>query len=280
MDRLFASLSPEELYEHLQSLDDGERTIRVVGNSALLPSLGAVYKLLHTSREVVWDVMWSGRPSLPVAKTLAKAWNTPGVYLGRSATIRLLRAGRDAGLAEALSYFVGLDYLWPRANEWTGLFASGLFSQDVSKQFWVGFVQEVMHLNAVELHSDLGRLRQWDGYARSPTVFRFGCPAMREALIGRLASVSSDEEAERDPMLDRVHIVDSFAVLIRLLAWCVADLTVDLWEQVEQDGMGNDVPLLELIPVFDEVAQVWSNPMQSAIDRLARMSGLLPLTEN
>lgn len=30
MDRLFANLSPEELYEHLQSLDDGERTIRVV----------------------------------------------------------------------------------------------------------------------------------------------------------------------------------------------------------------------------------------------------------
>lgn len=173
MDRLFASLSPEELYEHLQSLDDGERTIRVVGNSALLPSLGAVYKLLHTSRGVVWDAMRSGRPSLPVAKTLAKAWNTPGVHLGRSATIRLLTAGRDAGLAEALSYFGGLDYLRPRANEWTGLFASGLFSQDVSKQFWVGFVQEVMHLNALELHSDLGRLRQWDGTNTFGTDVRF-----------------------------------------------------------------------------------------------------------
>jgi len=273
MDRLFANLSPEELYEHLQSLDDGERTIRVVGNSALLPSLGAVYKLLQTSREVVWDSMRSERPSLPVAKTLAKAWNTPGVHLGRSASIRLLRAGQDAGLAEALSHFVGLDYLWPRANEWTGLFASGFFSQDVSKQFWVGFVQEAMRLNAVELHSDLGRLRQWGAYARSPTVFRFGCPAMRDVLVGRVSALSSNEEAELDPMLDRVHFFDSFAVLMRLLAWCVADLTVDLWEQVEQDGMGNDVPLLELIPVFDETAQAWSNPMHSALDRLARMSG-------
>lgn len=120
-----------------------------------------------------WDAMRSGRPSLPVAKTLAKAWNTPGVHLGRSATIRLLTAGRDAGLAEALSYFGGLDYLRPRANEWTGLFASGLFSQDVSKQFWVGFVQEVMHLNALELHSDLGRLRQWDGTNTFGTDVRF-----------------------------------------------------------------------------------------------------------
>lgn len=95
MDRLFANLSPEELYEHLQSLDDGERTIRVVGNSALLPSLGAVYKLLQTSREVVWDSMRRERPSLPVAKTLAKAWNTPGVHLGRSASIRLLCCGQQ-----------------------------------------------------------------------------------------------------------------------------------------------------------------------------------------
>ena len=173
MDRLFASLSPEELYEHLQSLDDGEKTIRVVGNSALLPSLGAVYKLFHTSREVVWDAMRADRPSLPVAKTLAKAWNTPGVHLGRSATIRLLRAGQDVGLADPLSYFVRLDYLWPRANEWSGLFASGLFSQNVSKQFWVGFVQEMMHLNAVELHSDLGRLRQWDGTNTFGTDVRF-----------------------------------------------------------------------------------------------------------
>lgn len=96
---------------------------------------------------------------------------------------------------------------------------------------------------------------------------------MRDVLVGRVSALSSNEEAELDPMLDRVHFFDSFAVLMRLLAWCVADLTVDLWEQVEQDGMGNDVPLLELIPVFDETAQAWSNPMHSALDRLARMSG-------
>lgn len=273
MDRLFANLSPEELYEHLQSLDDGEKTIRVVNNSALLPSLDAFYKLLHASREVVWNAMRADRPYLPVAKTLAKAWKTSGVPLGRSASIRLIRAGQGAGLAKAMSYLLDLDYLWPRANEWTGLFASGFFSQDVSKQFWIGFVQEAMQLNAVELHSDLGRLRQWEAYARSPTVSRFGCLAMRDVMIGRLPALSSDEEAELDPMLDRAHLVDSFAVLMRLLAWCVADLTVHHWEQVEQDGMANDVPLLELLPVFDEAAQTWSNPMQSALDRLARMSG-------
>lgn len=273
MDHLFENLSPEELYEHLQSLDDGEKTIRVVSNSALLPSLDAFYKLLHTSREVVWDAMRADRPYLPVAKTLAKAWNSSGVHLGRSASIRLFRAGQGTGLANAMSYFVDLDYLWPRGSEWTGLFASSFFSQDISKQFWVGFVQEAMKLNAVELHSDLGRLRQWEAYARSPTVFRFGCLAMRDVMIGRLSALSSDEEAELDPMLDRVHLVDSFAVLMRLLAWCVADLTVHHWGQIEQDGMANDVPLLELIPVFDETAQAWSNPMQSALDRLARMSG-------
>jgi len=117
MDRLFANLSPEELYEHLQSLDDDEKTIRVVGNTALLPSLGAVYKLLHTSREAVWDATRAERPYLPVAKTMSKAWCSPGTCLGRSASVRLMRAAQSAGLAGVLSEFLVLDYLWPPGNE-------------------------------------------------------------------------------------------------------------------------------------------------------------------
>lgn len=273
MDRLFANLSPEELYEHLQSLDDGEKTIRVVGNSALLPSLSAVYKLLHTSREAVWDATRAERPYLPVAKTMSKAWCSPGTCLGRSASVRIMRAAQSAGLAGVLSEFLDLDYLWPPGNEWAGLLASDFFSQDVSKKFWIAFVKEAMHLNAIELHLDLGRLTRWKVYAHSPTVNRFGCPAMREALIARLAVLSSDKEAELDPVLDRAHVADTFAVLMRLLAWCVADLTIEFWEQIEQDGMTHDIPLQELIPVFDEVAQEWSIPMQSALDRLAKMAG-------
>lgn len=149
MDSLFANLSPEELYEHLQSLDDGEKTIRVVGNTALLPSLGTVYKLLHTSREAVWDAMRAERPYLPVSKTMSKAWCRPGTCLGRSASIRMLRAAQSAGMSGVLSEFLDLDYLWPPGNEWAGLFASNFFSQDVAKKFWVGFVKEAMHLNAI-----------------------------------------------------------------------------------------------------------------------------------
>lgn len=273
MESLFSSLSPEELYEHLQSMDDVEASIRVVGNSLLLPPLSVVYKLLHTSREAVWDGMRTELPFLPVAKTVSKAWDSPGARLGRSASIRMVRAAQSTGMAGVLSEFLDLDYLWPPGNEWAGLFASNFFSQEISKKFWIGFVKEAMHLNAIELHPDAGRLRQWEVYAHSPTVNRYGCPAMREALFKHIATLSSDKEAELDPTLDHVHVVDTFAVLMRLLAWCVADLTIELWEQVEQDGMAHDIPLQELIPVFDEVAQEWSIPIQSALDRLAKMVG-------
>ncbi|HBP5530671.1 hypothetical protein I5I61_22610 [Pseudomonas nitroreducens] len=273
MDSLFASLSPEELYEHLQSMDDVEKSVRLVRNSLLLPPLSNVYKLLHTSREAVWDGMRAEMPFLPVAKTISKAWDSPGARLGRSASIRMMRAAQGRGMAGVLSEFLDLDYLWPPGNEWAGLFASDFFSQDISKKFWIGFVKEAMHLNAIELHPDLGRLRQWEVYAHSPTVNRYGCPAMREALFQRIAVLSSDKEAELDPTLDHVHVVDTFAVLMRLLAWCVADLTIEFWEQVEQDEMAHDIPLQELIPAFDEVAKDWSSPMQSALDRLAKMAG-------
>lgn len=273
MDSLFASLSPEELYEYLQSMDDVEKSVRLVRNSLLLPPLSNVYKLLHTSRESVWDGMRAEMPFLPVAKTISKAWGSPGARLGRSASIRMMRAAQGRGMAGVLSEFLDLDYLWPPGNEWAGLFASDFFSQDISKKFWIGFVKEAMHLNAIELHPDLGRLRQWEVYAHSSTVNRFGCPAMRKALFERLAVLSSDKEAELDSVLDRAHVADTFAVLMRLLAWCVADLTVELWVQIEKDGMAHDIPLQELIPVFDEVAQEWSIPMQSALDRLAKMAG-------
>jgi hypothetical protein len=46
---LFTSLSPEELYEHLQSMDDVEKSVRVARNCLLLPPLSNVYMLLHTS---------------------------------------------------------------------------------------------------------------------------------------------------------------------------------------------------------------------------------------
>ncbi|HGQ7391402.1 TPA: hypothetical protein ACL1SG_001157, partial [Pseudomonas aeruginosa] len=246
MDSLFASLSPEELYEHLQSMDDVEKSVRLVRNSLLLPPLSNVYKLLHTSREVVWDGMRAEMPFLPVAKTISKAWGSPAARLGRSASIRMMRAAQSRGMAGVLSEFLDLDYVWPPGNEWAGLFASGFFSQDISKKFWIGFVKEAMHLNAIELHPDLGRLRQWEVYAHSSTVNRFGCPAMRDALFERLAVLSSDGEAELDSMLDRAHVADTFAVLIRLLAWCVADLTIEFWEQIEQDGMAHDIPLQEL----------------------------------
>lgn len=273
MESLFTSLSAEELYEHLQSMDDAEKSVRVVRNSLLLPPLSNVYKLLHTSREAVWDGVRTEMPSLPVAKTISKAWNSPGKRLGRSALIRIMRAAQSTGIVGVLSEFLDLEYHWPPGNEWAGLFASNFFSQDISKNFWISFVKEVMHLNAIELHPDLGRLRQWEVYAHSPTVKRYGCPAMREALFERLAVLPSDHAAEFDPMLDRAHVADTFAVLMRLLAWCVADLTIEFWEQIEQDGMAHDIPLQELMPVFDEVAQEWSNPMQSALDRLAKMAG-------
>lgn len=273
MDSLFSSLSPEELYDLLQSLDDDEKIVRVVGNNALLIPLGSLYELLHTSREAVWDAMRAEKPTLPVAKTMAKAWSNPGMHLGRSAFTRLIRVAQGTEITKAIPDFVGLDYVWPRANEWTGLFASDFFSQDVSKQFWITFVKDAMKLNAVELHPDHGRLNQWVAYSRAPTVIRFGCPAMRQVLAGRLSSLSGDEAAEVAPLLERVHVADTLAVLIRLWAWCVADLTVELWEQVEQDGMENDVPLQELLPSYDKVAGEWSNPMQAAIDRLARLAG-------
>lgn len=98
-------------------------------------------------------------------------------------------------MAGVLYEFLDLDCLWPPGNAWAGLLASN-FSLRTSRKIWIGFVKETMHLNAIALHPDIGRLRQWEVYAHSSTVNRFGCSAMREPLLERLAVFPSDKGAD------------------------------------------------------------------------------------
>ena len=268
-----SSITPHELYDFLMSLDD-EKSVRLVQNNALLMPLKSVFVLLHIKHEDIWAAARKEKRFLPVPKTMVKLLEVPSRPIGRSAFTRFMKAAPNLDAVHALMIDqLGHDYSWPRASEWMGLFDSSFFKHGASKCFWRQFVKEATELNVERLRSGSSALRLLAVYARDPLVWRFGCSVMRPVLEQRLSELDEDSYAESDPILHRVYIADHITVLMRMLAWQVADMVVDLWEMVEQDGMENDIPLESILPTLDIDTHEWSDPMTSALQRLATRAG-------
>jgi len=261
--------SPEDLYKDLLSLDD-PRMVRLISNRALLLPVESFWKLLHTSHREIWEGVRAGNPSLPVAKTMARMLVNPFRPLGRSAMSRLIRAVPTALIDELLRPH-DADYVWPVGVTWIGLFSSGLFHHKTAKAFWVQFVRDATVLNAETLRAGQGLEENWRRYASSPLVSRFGCAALR-AKSAPDSTQREDNEASVDQVISSVLTADVLTVLLRLLAWYVADTVVEnFWEAVERDGMSELIPFDGVIPVYKPLSGEWSNPMLGALEHLAKL---------
>jgi hypothetical protein len=261
-----------DLYERFKSLDDESKSIRVVNNNALLLPMDQILQLLNTSQREVWEAARVERRYLPVAKTVAKLTDEPLVLLGRSAMTRILRA-MPVELAERALELPSRNYFWPNGEQWRGLFISSFFAQPAAKSFWLQFVDAATTLNGA-LQSNDGAASVWEQYAASPLVARFGCPAFRPPCSLRIKNIGNDKESLDDPILVKCHTADVISVLLRIVAWHVADIVVtDIWDMVERDGQTDLVPLDSLLPRFDEKTNAWSNPTLSALEHLAKWSG-------
>jgi len=264
--------APEELYKDLLSLDDHGRTIRLVNNSVLLLPAELFWKLLHTSHREIWEGVRARNPSLPVAKTIARILANPLRPLGRSAMIRLIRAIPAVLIDEALRPH-DPDYVWPVGVTWIGLFSSGLFQNKAAKAFWVQFVHDATVFNAETLRADQGMEDIRRRYASSPLVSRFGCAVLwtRSALD---STKRDDNEASVEQVISSFLAADVFTVLLRILAWYVADIIVEnFWDVVEQEDMSELIPFECVIPVYDPLSGEWSNPMLGALENLGKLCG-------
>jgi hypothetical protein len=262
----------DDLYERLKSLDDEYESIRVVKNNALRLPMDHVLRLLNTTQRESWEAARMERRYLPVAKTVAKLTAETLGRPGRSAITRLLRA-MPAELAERALELPTGGYVWPNGEQWRGLFASSFFAQPAAKDFWLQFVDSATTLNGAMQRNE-GAVSVWGQYAASSLVARFGCPAFRTPCTARTEIIANDNESFGDQILMKCHTADVISVLLRIVAWRVADIVVtDIWDLVERDGQTDLVPLESLLPKFDEKTNAWSNPILSALEHLAKWSG-------
>ena len=261
----------DDFYERLKSLDDANRSIRLVEHNALLLPFDQVLQLLNTTPREAWEAARMERRYLPVAKTIAKMIAEPALRPGRSSMTRLLRA-MPAELAERATKLRSEGFVWPIGEQWRALFVSNFYAHPTAKDFWLHFVDSATTLNGALRRRD-GAVSVWGRYASSPAVARFGCSAFRIPCTARSGTITNNEESFDDPVLLKCHIADVTSVLLRIVAWHVADIVVThIWEMVELDEQEDSVPLESLLPTFDEKKQAWSNPILSALEHLAGLA--------
>lgn len=265
--------SAESLWDYIQALDSDQKIIRAVNNSALLLPIEIVLKLLKTSIREILKAARQWRPYLPVDKTVVKLLKAPTQIPTRGTLLRLLRGAPYEAILQNLIDQEKDGYVWQTGVNWHALFSSQIFIHRVPSEFWVSFVKEAKVLNGVEMSSAKGLLSQLHAYATAPVVERFGCATVRELLSARLREVQDEDTARNDALLQHALVADKYAVLLRILAWLVADMVVDIWEMVEQEGMQDILPFDSLLPAYDAAIDQWSNPTTRALEQLAKRAG-------
>ncbi|KFE52414.1 hypothetical protein [Pseudomonas syringae] len=265
--------SVETLCDYILAIDSEQRVVRGVNNSALLMPIEAVMQLLHTSTREIFTAARQLRPFLPVDKTIAKLLATPAQMPTRGTLLRLLRGVPHQVFLQSLIDQGKEDFIWLTGNGWHSLLSSQLFIHQAPRDFWISFLQEATILNAVDMRSDKNFLARMHAYAKAPVVERFGCSTARLILDDWLSEKRDEEPMASDAVIQHVVVADRFAVLLRVLAWLVADMVVDIWEMVERDDMQDITPLESLLPAFDPVSSRWNNPTTRGLEQLAKRAG-------
>lgn len=263
----------ESLCEYIKALDTQRRSIRGVNNSALLIPVEAVLDLLNTSLREVMRAARIDKPYIPTDKTLLKILKEPHQLPTRGTLLRLLKDVPHQLMLQSLTDQDKDGYVWMTGEAWNSLFSSPLFIHHTSRDFWKDFVRDAKTLNAVDMHADKSYAEKLRVYADSPQVGRFGCSTVRPVLHAWLNQSLTGANAEGDQVIQHVMIADKLAVLLRMLAWLVADMVVDIWEMFENEEMQDIIPLDSFLPAIDPSTDEWCNPTTRALEQLAKRAG-------
>lgn len=163
---------------------------------------------------------------------------------------------------------------WPAHAQWQRLLADGLFEHPAARDYWQRRLEEERTLACQllpELDSGLDKLRC---LAHSPLATELGCPPAGERLRRHLQTpeIDADTLLESELVLES-RLADVFAVALRLAAWRVVDLSLQHWEQLNQNGEQDEVLLETFLPTFDSASGQWSNPVEDYLAHLATLGG-------
>lgn len=159
--------------------------------------------------------------------------------------------------------------------EWRDLLNS-TFGSPVARHFWHDKLEEERALIHCILQSLPGTTEKIRCYVRSPLAMELGCPSTLKRLERLLEQGLPEERLLEHPLVIQARLADAHAVLIRLAAWRVVDLSLVHWDTLQQTGHQERVLLQHFLPVHNTRTGHWSNPLAVHLDQLARLCGCPP----
>lgn len=164
------------------------------------------------------------------------------------------------------------DPHWQPYAEWRELLATG-FKHPAARHYWQERLEEERTLACQVLPRIPATTERIRCFAESRLAEELGCPEARERLCNLLEQEADLPALLEHPLVLESRIADVHAVLIRLAAWRVVDLSLEHWEDLCQGGQQERVLLQCFLPNCDPLNGRWSNPLGQYLDHLARLSG-------
>jgi hypothetical protein len=142
----------------------------------------------------------------------------------------------------------------------------------MTRNYWLDLLAEARILAFSMREKSKNIVGSIELYNDSDLANKIGQPASRKILkdILALQVVHKDTGADN---LEKAMTADKFTVVVRVMAWIVADTLWGLDRAQKAEDMGNGAFLDFLLPRLDTIDSSWSNPVRIFFENIAEISG-------
>ncbi|WP_128871871.1 hypothetical protein [Pseudomonas sp. VI4.1] len=262
--------SQDEITEFFDSFGEDARGC----NAVLLLPLDKTLTLLGVQFREVWSASREIRRGLPTFKTAQKMLSEDPASLSLSSVKkRLHMTPLPRGALQFAKYQLGNGYSVSTVVHWLGFLEHAAFSTPVVLEYWQEKLYQISDLSGVGIRSVSRHHDRYLMYTSAEVVEHLGCPASRHLMADLLSEFKNDDEIDRDKRVGQLMAADAFSVLLRLAAWLIAEAQIANWDWEVSENSHNSVHAAWAIPKWCGSAQSWSNPMEHALEKLAKASG-------
>ena len=263
--------SQDEITEFLNSL--GEDKVLSCDAVLLLP-FDKVLGLLDIQIREVWSALRQARRGFPTFKTAEKMLSGDPSDISLSSVKKHLRwVPLPRGALQFARYQIDNGYSVSTLVHWHGFLEHAALSTPVVLEYWQEKLYQISDLSAVGIRSVSRQHDRFLMYTSSEVVEHLGCPASRHLMPDLLGEFKNDDEIDSDKQVRQLMAADAFSVLLRLAAWLIAEAQIANWDWEVSENSHNEVHAGWAIPKWCGLAQTWSNPMEQALEKLAKASG-------
>lgn len=164
------------------------------------------------------------------------------------------------------------DFYWDRYSEWFGMLQGIPFYSEKTRNYWLNMLEEGRLLAFSLWNNRANPVASIQLYNNSDLVNKIGQPASRKILTDIFEIQVANKETGAYE-LEMAMTADKFTVVLRVMAWILADRLVGLDGNKLVAEIRNGDFLDLLLPRWDENNSSWSNPVRRLLERMAEISG-------